>query len=660
MQATGGIRTRDIVATLLAANTGGSIRCAMSLCDGPLPRFSGTFASPGNESCESRVGGGTIIVRPGTFLLRVAAIYSDVGVTERLIDEFGVAPTLKAAVDAAGMGRGHVVHALLRRCCMLEMGADGGERNGDAIGGVRPGAKLADMARAVWLRATWRDTSGRTAALLASLIDAHHRGPCPHTGQARATKRCVSDTADNDDATCAPAYPRCADDGETDEARCIDKHVAQALVRASEMQTPWWWYAARWGNVAVFRACAAARMAYCPIRAMDAAARSGRPEMCAWLVEHDADTLGVGPHTAVPDVDTARQNLAARIAIAAARSGPRSDAVLDWLRDSLGFCATPPVIKAIMWAALAPNESSAGTSTAAVRIMAIALPHAVLYAMRAWPEATHEAVLMAPRALLRLLRDAVRGAADGDRWTSVDGFLVIEDRVRRMIAQPPHESCPFSGHHDGGNADEGDDTPVNVWERAVSILAMHSADGLGNKARFVHDLRRLCACAVRCIDPSVRTATEDIAPWQCHSIRAQLLERNEADRAQSLLRPNETKGNGLEGDIDVNNDDDGDDDERRCATRVAKHMVSTQPSEHAFVGTFVGDGAWHSASHGATSGMWRRWCHPTPIPRRLLSSFHNTTFTTDQPPSPLDGAASLLAQRCIAWLDACGLVSDEP
>lgn len=414
----------EIAAAMLAASTRASIAAVLAAC-----------APADRDECA-----GALHV-DGT-VLRVAATYcDDAGVVAALVDAHGAKLTTEAMAAAAGAGRCDTVAFVLLRAARS-----------------RDDAVLGSMARTAWLRAAWRDDSGRTAALLARMALA------PETRSST-----LPESTDGFSVLAGDGRPA------SDEAAA----ACRAVRRTADDQTPWWWFTARWGNVRAFGACARLGMAYSPERAIVAAAGAGHVSMCAWLAARDARALGLaGDRCAAAE---ARRRLASTLAVAAARHGARCAPVLDWLRRSLGFVPDAADAEAILDAALGVSPR-AGTLFGP-------LPRAVLYALDAWPSIMAPAVTAAPPSLWHTARSRLMRAVDMGHWDAADALALVLHRTACVCGDATSLLC-------------------DVWAPTIAAMAATAAAAAGAAYGSCRpgDLRRVCALALRCTDAAVAVA----------------------------------------------------------------------------------------------------------------------------------------------------------
>ncbi|AVK75478.1 F-box incomplete domain containing protein [Pandoravirus quercus] len=425
----------EIAAAMLAASTCASIAAALAAC---MP--TNAVDNTGALYC-----GGT--------LLRVAATYcADAQVVATLVDDCGARLTTEAMAACAGTGQCVTVTFMLLRAA----------RSGDRV-------VLQSMARTAWLRAAWRDASGRTAALLARMALAP--GACANTLPERAGDFCV--LAADDRPVSREALAVCA-----------------AVKHTADDQTPWWWFTARWGNIRAFTACADRGMTYLPERALMAAAGAGRVSMCAWLTARDARVLGLADDSG-PTVDARRRRLALALAVAAAGHGARCAPVFDWLRASLDFAPNTADAAAILDAAL-------GVTPRAATLFG-PLPHAILYALDVWPPAMKPAVCAASPSLWHVARDRLTRAVDMGHWNAADALAIVLHRVACVRGDAVGALC-------------------DVWASTIAAMVLAAANAPDGLCRL-GDLRRVCALALRCVGPETVThpthddVIEDQGAW---------------------------------------------------------------------------------------------------------------------------------------------------
>jgi hypothetical protein len=462
-----GASASEVAAALLAANTPASARCALSMCE---PLTAPRVADDAGADAIAAVKPWGATVRPGPSLMRVAAMRCDRWVVEALIDRYGLPPTAEGAAAAAGAGRGDIVLLLLRRAA--RSGAT------DAI--------LHSMARAAWVRAAWRDVTGRAIGRMAvAVVEARRRR---------------SRLLGHGDGSAPPsAEDRTDDDDDCDDAdgRETASRVDEALARAADAYPPWWRSAARFGNVAAFEACARVGLAHCPTGSLSAAASGGRVAMCAWILERDAALLGVGPRTPATEMPRARRALAAWVAPLAADAGSRCGPVLDWLCEALGFVPSEEDASAVLAAAMrAPLPA------------ALPVPHAALYMVRAWPSAAEAAIRRADAAVWRSAFAALVRAVDSGRWVTADAMVALLDRVARV--RDDADAWARLDDSDAGGVGAPVSGPIDLWVRVTADVASR-----GHRRRMLHtaplaraahldDVRRLYALAVRCVGGAAR------------------------------------------------------------------------------------------------------------------------------------------------------------
>ncbi|AGO85510.1 F-box domain containing protein [Pandoravirus salinus] len=407
----------EIAAAMLAASTRASVTAALAAC---VP----TDAD----------GDGTRAVYPGGTLLRVAATYcTDARDVAALVNVCAARLTTEVMAACAGAGRCDTVAFMLLRAA----------RSGDR-------QVLRSMARTAWLRAAWRDASGRTAALLARMTLA------PKTDGSSTLPERAGD------------YCVLAADGRPASREAAE--VCAAVRHTADDQTPWWWFTARWGNIRAFAACADRGVPYLPERALVAAAGAGRAGMCAWLVARDARALGIVDDCLASDAR--RRQLASVLAVAASAHGARCAPVFDWLRASLGFMPDVSDAAAILDAAL-------GVTPRAITLLG-PLPHAIIYALDAWPSIMVSAVKAAPQCVWDTARDRLARAVDMGHWNAADILVAVLDRAARVRGDVAGPVC-------------------DVWAPTVAAMASAAASAPDGLCR-VGDLRRACALALRCVD----------------------------------------------------------------------------------------------------------------------------------------------------------------
>jgi hypothetical protein len=381
-------------------------------------------------------------------------------VATTLVDVYGVRLSIKAMAAAAGAGRCDAVAFMLLRIA----------RSGDCV-------MLRSMARTAWLRAAWRDTLGRTAAMLArlALLDEASRADCNIVGR-------VGPKGDEDEVF------RQASPAEIDR-------ICAAIRGAANDHTPWWWFIARWGNISAFAACAREGMNYPVERALAAAAGNGCATMCAWLVSRHAHRLGIDGGNDRPESARARHRLAATLAPIAARYGVRCAPVLDWLRTSLCFSPDVDDARALVDAALGvplvPASAFFGPT-----------PRAIIYALDAWPAPTVRAIREAPQSLWETARGRLMRAVALGHWSAADALVDV------IVCAASLRSGDRS-NGDNSNSSSNDGLLCDVWEPTIAAIMASSrqcslADGGDAGAAFrpcrPADLRRVCALALRCAD----------------------------------------------------------------------------------------------------------------------------------------------------------------